>query len=370
MSESVSRLATDLIGDLMRGDLLGGARLSLDGRYTLEKVLGRGATGVVVRARDQRLGRDVAIKLVPASATSRATLDEARSLAKLKRPPCVVQVWEVTSGRLSGSSHTGDLDYIVMELVVGVTLRQWRNARERTMAEVLAVYGHVAVGLSTVHNARIVHGDVKPDNIIVDSQGMPTLVDFGFAATVQRKDGGARRGSVVGTPPYMAPEAYSGQLRRKSDVHAYAVSLWEAITGALPFNGKQAPIGWFGVPKLSNAHAVPGTLRLSLRLAMHPDAASRPSIDELHTHVVHAGIVAERQPAGWWSLWWTRIKLTLVALALTSFALRHPDWVRPVSPGAANFLDNVAAFLSGLPRPSRPTSPSDHLDRYRGRYPR
>ncbi|MBK8409737.1 MAG: hypothetical protein IPL19_17370 [Sandaracinaceae bacterium] len=82
-------------------------------------MLGRGASGVVVQARDERLARVVAIKVAPATAASQRMLEEARALARLKRPRFVVQVWETASGRLSGSVFDGLVNYIVMELVTG-----------------------------------------------------------------------------------------------------------------------------------------------------------------------------------------------------------------------------------------------------------
>lgn len=271
----------------MRAVLLGSGLPLLDGRYRIDRVLGRGATGVVLRARDERLARDVAVKVAPASAASLQMLDEARALAQLQRPQCVVQVWETAGGQLSGSSWIGPLNYIVMELVVGVTLREWQ-VQGRSVAEILNVYANVAVGLYTVHTQGIAHGDVKPDNVIVDGSGLPTLVDFGFAARMQERRVGALRGEVVGTPPYMAPEARVGQARRKGDVHAYAVALWEALTGQLPFEGAHAPVGIFGIRRLPGEARVPRRLRRSLKRAMRLLPGLRPSIAELHRDVQRA----------------------------------------------------------------------------------
>ncbi|MBK7154257.1 MAG: hypothetical protein IPH72_21165, partial [Sandaracinaceae bacterium] len=148
MSESVSRLATDLGGDLLRAVLLGSVLPLLDGRYRIDRVLGRGATGVVLRARDERLARDVAIKVAPVSAASERMLDEARALARMKRPRFVVQVWEIASGSFAGSACEGRVNYIGMELVAGVTAREWCIAGQRSPADVLRVYSDVAAGLS------------------------------------------------------------------------------------------------------------------------------------------------------------------------------------------------------------------------------
>jgi serine/threonine protein kinase len=315
----------------LRASLLGMPRPVLDDRYAIEKVLGRGVSGVVVRARDERLARDVAIKLTPASAASQRMLDEARALAQLRRPDCVVQVWEATRGRLASSCHAGELYYIVMELVVGVTLREWQ-ARDRTWPQILNVYGNVAVGLARVHSAGIAHGDVKPDNVIVDAEGVPTLVDFGFAANVGTEDdgffealsesltsrvGGAPRRSrdVVGTPPYMAPEVRKGDIRRESDVHAFAVSLWEALIGTVPFHGEQAPTRWLSVAALPGEEHIPRALRKALKNAMQPEPWGRPSIVDVHAQVVQAGQELSRQPTRW-GLW----LVVLVSLGLLGVA--------------------------------------------------
>ncbi|MCA9534523.1 MAG: serine/threonine protein kinase, partial [Myxococcales bacterium] len=237
MPESVSRLATDIGGDLLRGALLGTPLPLLDGRYRVDRILGRGATGVVVRARDERLARDVAIKVAPSSAASQRMLQEARALARMRRPAFVVQVWETASGRFSEASFVGLVNYIVMELVIGVTLRVWGAATQPGARDVLAVYAKVATGLANVHAAGLAHGDVKPDNIILDASGAPTLVDFGFAAPTQQARRGGQRGEVVGTPAYMAPEVLTGDVLPASDVYAFATSLSEALTGSLPVDG-------------------------------------------------------------------------------------------------------------------------------------
>ncbi len=332
MSESVSRLATDLGGDLLRTALLGAASPVLDARYHIRKVLGRGVTGVVLSAYDERLKREVAIKVAPSSAASARMLEEARALARMQRPMFVVQVWEAASGCFSGSAFTGRVNYIAMELVVGPTLREWRNTRERTMAEVLHVYADLAVGLSIVHAHDMVHGDVKPDNVIMSSSGAPTLVDFGFAAHIHEM-GATTRSEVMGTPPYMAPEVRQGLVQRESDVHAYAVALWEALTGEVPFTTDSVPFGLFGIKRLPGEHHIAKPLRRALKSAMRPLPWFRPSIVALHA-AVSAAAESSRARAPGRRVWPRLLALGLLAASVVF----SPEWMRRVDGDAAALL--------------------------------
>lgn len=332
MSETVSRLATELGGDLLRAALLGQARPVLDGRYHIDRILGRGATGVVVQGTDERLARPVAIKMAPANAASLVMLEEARAVAQLRRRPYVVQVYETANGRLARSAWTAPVNYIVMELVQGTTLREWQ-AQGRSAAAVLGLYAKVALGLHDVHAHGIAHGDVKPDNVIVDAAGEPTLVDFGFAARMRERGVGQLRDEVLGTPPYMAPEARVGQVRRKGDVHAYAVALWEALTGFLPFEGFHAPVGVFGIRTLPGEANLPSTLRRTLKRSMRLLPGLRPSMNEV-CGVVWATAGQYREvPRS------RRLLPKAVLLgALAAGVALSPEWVEPLDRDVASDL--------------------------------
>ena len=238
----------------------------------------------MVRARDTRLQRNVALKLTPRSADTERMLTEARALAKLKRPRHVVQVMEVGRGSLSCSSGDIDVAFVSMELVEGETLRVWLARGDRSLEQIVAAFQCLADGLVTAHSHGIVHGDVKPENAIIGDDGIPMLVDFGFAMA-QRDDGGEHlRGEVVGTGPYLAPEARRGVVERRSDVYALAVAMWEAVTGIHPFGEKGDPeTNWFGSLKpLWREDVVARPLRSVLRKALHPKASRRPSAKQLH----------------------------------------------------------------------------------------
>lgn len=318
MSGPLQRLATLLGAELLRARLLDSGFPILAGRYRIEKVLGRGATGVVVRAFDARLAHAVALKLAPPASSNVSMLVEARALAHLRshRYPGVVQVHEVGSGQIVGSTETADVDYVQMELIEGPSLRAWLLSSDPTRAGVLTAFAQLAEGLRCIHHHGIAHGDVKPDNAIVRGDGVPVLVDFAFAQPVygQRRD--ASREIALGTAPYMAPEVWKGRARRKSDVYALAVSFWEIWTGALPFDGTGAPTRLFGgVALLRNETVVPEGLRTALKQAMHPRAGARPTAETLRNAFMEAAQSAVSAPRA--RRFWRR---AVALLALASLA--------------------------------------------------
>ncbi|MCB9706946.1 MAG: serine/threonine protein kinase [Myxococcales bacterium] len=203
------------------------APLALDG-FTILGVLGRGAMGTVYLARDELLGREVAIKvLAPGESDARRSqvLAEARALAQVSHP-AIVAVYAV--------GERGPAIYIVMERVRGETLRRWQSAPGRRWRELLEVYLEVARGLQAAHERGLVHRDLKPENVLVDGEGRARIVDFGLARPAAQADA-ERPGEVAGTPAYMAPEQRQGAPPRPSmDQYSFAVALHEALYGALP----------------------------------------------------------------------------------------------------------------------------------------
>lgn len=211
------------------------------GRYVVLDRLGRGGFGDVLRAYDPSLDRRVAIKRlrVDLQEAFRAQLEsEARAMAQLNHPQ-VVTVYEVGTDR-------GAL-FIAMELVEGMTLRTWLEER-RTESEIVAVFDQIGRGLAAAHHAGIVHGDVKPENVLLGDDGRARVTDFGLARSGQGDpvagsvDVGEEAsvvlgGRIVGTPAYMAPEQLGGAAATpESDQYAFCVALVEALTGARPFS--------------------------------------------------------------------------------------------------------------------------------------
>jgi eukaryotic-like serine/threonine-protein kinase len=220
------------------------------GRFVARRLIGRGGMGVVLRAWDPELDRDVAIKLV-APAMWRADPDgaerlhrEAQAMAKLSHPN-VVSIYEV--GRL------GDDRFIAMELVEGPTLRRWMAEHDGDTAAVLAMFLQCGHGLAAAHAAGLVHRDFKPENVLIGGDGRPRVSDFGLVASgvavteEDVRDGRADHavtasfsvhGVVVGTPAYMAPEQWRGEATdARTDQFAFCLALWEALYGQRAFDG-------------------------------------------------------------------------------------------------------------------------------------
>jgi tetratricopeptide (TPR) repeat protein len=208
---------------VVRGDA---ARPADDGgpRYQLVERIGEGGMGVVWRAHDRVLGRDVALKVLHeryrgADAEARVAA-EARAMARLAHPN-VVAVYDV--GQREGRT------FLTMELVEGVPLSTWL-ATPRSWREVVAAFRAAGEGVAAAHAAGVVHRDIKPGNILVGSDGRVRVADFGVA------DAGASGDGSPGTPAYMAPERLEGEpADARSDQFAFAVSLFQALHGRLPW---------------------------------------------------------------------------------------------------------------------------------------
>ncbi|WP_030158320.1 Stk1 family PASTA domain-containing Ser/Thr kinase [Glycomyces sp. NRRL B-16210] len=214
------------------GDLTG-ARV--DGRYRLERLIARGGMADVYEARDERLDRTVAVKMITAAGAEgfdlKAFTHEARTIARLSHPN-VVAVFDQ-------GVHQG-LPYVVMEYVPGTTLRDLLNRRRRLrIEEAVELCGQILDGLQAAHDAGLVHRDVKPENILLKNGGRGDrvkVVDFGLAEAVHGdRDTG---GPLVATAAYVAPELVSGEpAQAASDVYSTAILLYELLTGEVPFDG-------------------------------------------------------------------------------------------------------------------------------------
>jgi len=265
----------------------------LIGAYEIVGTLGVGGMGEVFRARDPKLGREVAVKVLPESfASDPAKLkrfqQEAHTLAALSHPN-VVQVFDA-------GEHQG-LPYLVMELVEGQTLRRrmaagplpWRQAAELAAA--------VAEGLAAAHAKGIVHRDLKPENLMLTVHGHVKILDFGLAKL--RKDqslppgagsgagvrpplsGITEVGLVMGTADYMSPEqARGGKVDARSDLFSLGVILWEMATGNHPFR-RATPAETMrailtGRPETpGDAERLPSPLGRILRVCLARDPAQR-----------------------------------------------------------------------------------------------
>ena len=220
------------------------------GAYEVLSALGAGGMGEVYRARDTRLGRDVAIKVLPAERLAdehrrRRFHQEARALSSLNHPH-IVTIYEVESA--------GDVDFIVMEFVRGSTLDQLIPSRGLPVSQLLRIAVPVAEALAAAHARGIIHRDVKPANLMVGDDGVVKVLDFGLAKLLEPdgEPGAATAtdlppgdvsafGRIAGTPVYMAPEqATGGKVDARSDVFSFGAVLYEMATGARAFDGRSS----------------------------------------------------------------------------------------------------------------------------------
>ncbi len=230
--------------------------------------------GVVLRAYDPELEREVALKILrtrsgEAQSAYRATvLAEARALAKLRHDN-VVGIYDVGEGE--------DQIWIAMEFVRGVSLRAWMDAQPRSPAEVQKVLREAGAGLIAAHEAGIVHCDVKPENIVVADRAY--VIDFGLAHGVGSRDGSA--GAPDGTAAYLAPELYAGaSASLASDVYAFCVTAWEVLFGARPWSATEEDEllrQKKAVPKIPSRSGVPRPLTRLLREGLSADPNLRPA---------------------------------------------------------------------------------------------
>ncbi|MEM6991737.1 MAG: protein kinase [Myxococcota bacterium] len=273
--------------------------IDVPSRYTTQDEIGRGGMGTVFRAHDNTLDRLVALKVMRALDARHIArlLGEAKAMARLSHPN-VVHVYDVVT--------SGDGAVIVMELVRGMTLRQWLEAQLRSVSEILEKFVQAGQGLHAAHQAGLVHLDFKPSNVLIGDDGVAKVTDFGLARTTDFEsrasddlglgidrapeglEGGVaswgllmtEHGVVAGTPRYMSPEQHLGhRCGRATDVYAFCVALWEALCGTPPFPQEDrealiaakddGPPAWEG-------RAIAPALEATLRAGLHPDASERP----------------------------------------------------------------------------------------------
>src|SRR5262245_56193946 len=327
------------------------------GCYAITAPLAAGGMGEVYRARDTELGRDVAIKVLPASFTSDATRvarfeQEAKILAALNHPN-VAQIY--------GLERSGATAALVMELVDGPTLLERIAAGRLGVDEALGVAAQIAGALEGAHERGIVHRDLKPANIQLRPDGTVKVLDFGIAKALDARQlsgpGPAalttpamtEAGFVLGTAAYMSPEQARGKaVDQRTDIWAFGCVLYEMLTGRPAFLGEdltstlarvlEVDPDWAALPS-----RVPAAVRRTLELCLEKDARKRFA-DVRDVRLALAGAFApqaETQPLWRRALPFAATLLLGAIIAGTYFASSR----QPVAPAQAGAALPVARFV-------------------------
>jgi serine/threonine-protein kinase len=207
--------------------------------YDILGELGRGGMGVVFKARDRKLNRDVALKMMLSAGYAHADdlarfKAEAEAIARLEHP-YIVRIYEI-------GEHNGR-PYIALEYCDGGSLNK-KIAGEPQPSRVAAeLVAKLARGMAAAHARGVVHRDLKPGNVLLTPDGEPKITDFGLAKRIDDESGQTHTGAILGTPSYMAPEQASGESKRvgpPADIYALGAILYDMLTGRPPFKGESA----------------------------------------------------------------------------------------------------------------------------------
>ena len=332
-----------------------GSRIAV---YELTGPIGAGGMGEVYRARDTRLGRDVAIKILPHAVSAdgerlRRLDREARLLAALNHPNIAT---------IYGLEDAGDTRAIVMELVEGETLaeRIGRLRRKGSVpaAETLRIARQIAEALDAAHEKGIIHRDLKPANIKITPDGVVKVLDFGLAKAASGDGaptdltqsptmtvGGTREGVVLGTPAYMSPEQARGQsVDKRMDIWAFGCVLYEMLTGRAAFargttSDTLAAIierepDWSAIPSSTPAivlHLLRRCLNKDPKQRLRDIGDARVDLHEALNAPAQstAVIVPASRAASWWA--WSATTAVIIAAGLGLWVLSRTPWQNPLA---------------------------------------
>ena len=263
------------------------------GPYGVLAAIGQGGMGEVYRARDTRLARDVALKILPDAFSSDpdrlARFErEAQVLASLSHP---------NIGAIHGLEESGDTKALVLELVEGPTLADRIVQGPIPVDEALSIARQIGDALEAAHNAGVIHRELKPANIKLTPDGSVKVLDFGLAKAIDGAPAGGsssfslsptittpamtQAGLILGTAAYMSPEQAKGKaVDKRADIWAFGVVLFEMLTGSRPFPGEDVSDVLASVlarePQLAAIpDAVPSTVRLVLKACLQKDPKKR-----------------------------------------------------------------------------------------------
>ena len=347
--------------------------------YQVFSLLGAGGMGEVYLAEDTRLKRKVALKLLPAELTAnrdrlRRFEQEARAASALNHPN-IITIHEI--------GESGQWHYLATELIDGETLRQRLNQGRIEFSAALDIALQIGSALVAAHKAGIVHRDVKPENIMLRSDGLVKVLDFGLAKLTESSTSGlssnaptraqvnTETGMVMGTARYMSPEQARGQkVDARTDIFSFGVVFYEMITGRAPFEGETASDVLAAIlkseppPLVDGAHEVPRELEHIVSRALRKDPERRYQVvkdllldlEDLEQRPSELSVPAKRPLPH--LVWLTATALLLVAtlaLAIAYFrsvpvevrAVR--SFILPPEKSSFNFTDTNAGSLSISP---------------------
>lgn len=329
--------------DLILNTLHPGQRI---GAYEILEEAGRGGMGVVYRARDTRLGRDVAVKCVAegASASQRARLEHEARLAARLAHPSIATIYALEEAPAAGS-EPGQL-YLISEFVAGETLRTRLARGPLPERDLMRFARAIADGLAAAHHEDIAHGDLKPENVVVRADGQIKILDFGLAEMRREPAPVVPREALTGTPGYMAPEQLRGQpADPRADVFAFGVLLFEMATGRHPFAGDRGAMLEAALSSRAAYEAadLPASVAAIVRRALSPDPAARYAsgaalADALRTEAPDAPLRESRSVH--WFIVHQRIVSALAAVMPLVMWIARPEFGRPW--GSLIFLFTMA----------------------------
>lgn len=249
--------------------------MTIAGRYTPTGATAAGGMGEIIECMDTHLQRPVIIKRLQNGVEERRLLDEQKALAKL-RSKHVVQLYDVVQLNDKNTAETA----IVLEFIDGVNLEVGSYKPDRTYIHTL---WQIACGLRDIHEAGIIHRDIKPNNIRLDKEGVVKIIDFGLA----RSQDAAKTRSIIGTPVFMAPELWSSStisFNASIDVYAFGATALALLSVKPPKELAQQPPGPISLPALSAS--LPGLSPPTVALVhrcLDRNPAKRPKMAEVQT---------------------------------------------------------------------------------------
>ena len=250
----------------------------LDNRYEILEVIGAGGMAVVYKAKCHRLNRHVALKVLRDEYAvdddfRRRFYDESQAVAMLSHPN-IVAVYDV--------SRTEGIEYIVMELIDGITLKEYMSRRGvLSWNEVTFFSIQIAKALEHAHSRGIVHRDIKPQNIMLLRDGTVKVADFGIARHVSKQET-YNMGEAIGSVHYVSPEQAKGSyIDNRADLYSFGVVMYEMLTGRLPFEGDTPisialqHINSIALPPSDHVPTIPAALEAITMKAMNPSLSRR-----------------------------------------------------------------------------------------------